>query len=86
MVWYSHFFKYFPQFVVIYTVKDFDAANKTEVDVFLELYCFFCDPADVGNVVSGLIWKYLHKPTQKYCLTWPMKLTQKISHHIFLLV
>ena len=53
MVWYSHLLKNFPQFAVIYTVKGFDVINKAEVDVFLELYCFFYDPADVGNLVSG---------------------------------
>ena len=53
MVWYSHLLKNFPQFVVIYTVKGFGIVNKAEVDVFLELSCFFCDPADVGNLISG---------------------------------
>ena len=53
MICYSHFFKNFPQFVVIYTVKDFSLVNKAEVDVFLELSCFFDDPADVGNLISG---------------------------------
>ena len=53
MVWYSHLCKYFPQFVVIHTVKGFSAVNKAEVDVFLELSWFFYDPADVGNLVSG---------------------------------
>ena len=53
MVWYSHLFKNFPQFVVIHTVKDFGIVNKAEVDVFLELSCFFVDPADVGNLISG---------------------------------
>ena len=53
MVWYSHFFKNFPQFVVIHTVKGFDIVNKSEVDVFLELSCFFDDPTEVGNLVSG---------------------------------
>ena len=53
MVWYSHLFKNFPQFVVIHTVKVFGVVNKAEVDVFLELSCFFDDPADVGNLVSG---------------------------------
>ena len=53
MVWYSHHLKNFPQFVVIHTVKGFGAVNKAEVDVFLELSCFFDDPADVGNLVSG---------------------------------
>ena len=53
MVWYSHVFKNFPQFVVIHTVKGFGIVNKTEVDVFLELSCFFDDPAHVGNLISG---------------------------------
>ena len=53
MVWYSHLFKNFPQFVKIYTVKDFGVINKAEVDVFLELSCFFNDPTDVGNLLSG---------------------------------
>ena len=51
MVWYSHFFQNFPQFVVIHTVKGFGIVNKA--DVFLELSCFFNDPADGGNVISG---------------------------------
>ena len=53
MVWYSHLFKNFPQFIVIHTVKGFGIVNKAEVDVFLELFCFFDDPADVGNLISG---------------------------------
>ena len=53
MVWYSHLFKNFPQFIVIYKVKDFVIINKAEVDVFLELSCFFGDPKDVGNLISG---------------------------------
>ena len=53
MVWYSHLFQNFPQLVVIHTVKGFGIVNKAEVDVFLELYCFFDDPADVGNLISG---------------------------------
>ena len=53
MVWYSLLLKNFPQFVVIHTVKGFDVVNKAEIDVFLELSCFFCDPADVGNLISG---------------------------------
>ena len=53
MVWYSHLLKNFPQFVVIYTVKGFGTVNKAEVDVFLELSCFFGNPADVGNLISG---------------------------------
>ena len=53
MVWYSHLFKNFPQFVVIHTVKGFAVVNKAEVDVFLELSCFLNDPTDVGNLISG---------------------------------
>ena len=66
MVWYSHLLENFPQLVVIHTVKDFDIANKA-VDVFLELFCFFYDPRDVDNFISGSpafsksslnIWKF----------------------------
>ena len=53
MVWYFHFFKNFLQIVVIHTVKGFGVVNKAEVDIFLELSCFFHDPADVGNLISG---------------------------------
>ena len=53
MVWYSHIFKNFPQFVVIHTVKGFGIVNKAEVDVCMERSCFFNDPADVGNLISG---------------------------------
>ena len=53
MVWYSHLFQNFPQFVVIHTVKGFGVVNKAEVDIFLELSCFFSDPMDVGNLISG---------------------------------
>ena len=53
MVWYSQLFKNFPQFVVIHTVKGFGVVNKAEVDVFLELSCFFDNPTDVGNMISG---------------------------------
>ena len=67
MVLYSHLFQNFPQFVVIHTVKRFGMVNKAEEDVFLELSCFFDDPADVGNLISGSssfsksslsIWKF----------------------------
>ena len=67
MVWYSHLFQNFPQLVVIYTVKGFGIGNKAEVDVFLEFPCFFCDPVNVGNLISGSsafaksnlnIWKF----------------------------
>ena len=53
MVWYAHLFKNFPQFIVIHTVKGFGIVNKAEIDVFLELSCFFDGPADVGNLISG---------------------------------
>ena len=53
MVWYSHLFQNFPQFTVNHTVKGFGIVNKAEVDVFLELSCFFNDPVDVGNLISG---------------------------------
>ena len=53
MVWYSHLLKNFPQLIVIYTVKGFGIVNKAEIDVFLELSCFFNDPADAGNLISG---------------------------------
>ena len=53
MVWYSHLLKNFPQFVVIHIVKGFGVVNKAEVDGFLELSCFFDDPTDIGNLISG---------------------------------
>ena len=52
MVWYSHLFQNFPWFIVIHTVKGFGIVNKAEIDVFLELSCFFDDPEDVGNLIS----------------------------------
>ena len=67
MVWYSHLFQNFPQFIVIHTVKGFGIVNKAEIDVFLELSCFFHDPEEVGNLISGSsafskislnIWKF----------------------------
>ena len=53
MVWYAHLLQNFPQCVVIHTVKGFGVVNKAEVDIFLELSCFFDDLADVGNLISG---------------------------------
>ena len=53
MVWYSHVFQNFPQFIVILAVKGFAVVNKAEVDVFLKLSCLFGDPTDVGNLISG---------------------------------
>ena len=54
MVWYSHLLKNFPRFVVIYTTNDFSVVNEAELDVLLELSCFYYDPTDVGNLFSGL--------------------------------
>ena len=53
VVWYSHLFQNFPQFVVIHTVKGFGIVNKTEIDVFMELSCFFNDPMEFGDLISG---------------------------------
>ena len=67
MVWYSHLFQNFPQFIVIHTVKRIGIVNKAEIDVFLELSCFLDNPVDVGNLISGSsafsktsldIWKF----------------------------
>ena len=52
MVWYAHLFQNFPYFIVIHIVKGFDIVNKAEIDVFLELSCFFDDKANVGNLIS----------------------------------
>ena len=72
MVWYSHLFKNFPQFVVIHTVQGFRIVNEAEVDVFLEFSLFFYDPTDVINLIAGFsafsksilnIWKFsVHIP------------------------
>ena len=68
VVWYSHLFQHFPQFIVIHTVKGFGIVKEAEVDIFLEVSCFFDDPADVGNLISGSsafsetslnIWKFM---------------------------
>ena len=53
MVWYSHLFQNFPQFIVIHTAEGFGVVNQAEIDVFLELSCFFDDPVDVDNLISG---------------------------------
>ena len=53
MDWYSHLFQNFPQFIVLHTVKGFGIVNKAEIDIFLKLSCFFDDPADVSNLISG---------------------------------
>ena len=75
MAWCSHLFQNFPQFIVIHTVKGFGIVNKADVDVFLELSCFFDDPADVGNMISGSsafsksslnIWKFMLENFEHY--------------------
>ena len=67
VVWFAHLFQNFPQFIVIHTVQGSGIVNKAEIDVFLELSCFFDDPADIGNMISGSstfsktsmnIWKF----------------------------
>ena len=67
VIWYPQLFKNFPQFIVIHTVKGFSIVSEAEIDVFLEFSCFFCDPTDVGNLLSGSsafsksslnIWKF----------------------------
>ena len=77
MVWYSHLLKNFPQFIVIHTLKGFGIVNKAEIDVFLELSCFFDDPVDVCNLMSGSsafsktslnIWKEVH--SSRIAETW----------------
>ena len=77
MVWYSHLFENFPQFVVTHTVKGFSVVNEAEIDVFLELSCFFNDPSDAGNLISGSsafpksnlnIWKFMVHVLLKPCL------------------
>ena len=77
VVWYSHLFKNIPQSVVIHKVRDFGIVNKEEVDVFLELSCFFNDPTDVSNLISGSsgfpksslnIWKFSVQVLFKPCL------------------
>ena len=67
MVWYSHLFQNFPQFIVIHPVKVFGIVNKAEIDVFLELSCFFNDSMDVGNLLSERVKTNAHKiPFQIY--------------------
>ena len=79
MVWYSHLLKNFPQFVVNHTVKGFGIVSKAEIDVFLELSCFFNDPADVGHLISGSsafsktslnIWKFTDPGSTRIDEAW----------------
>ena len=75
VVWYSHLLKNFLQFVVIHTVKGFGIVNKAEVDVFLELSCFFDSPVDIGSLISGSsaisksslnIWKFMSRTVEEF--------------------
>ena len=71
MVWYSHLFQNFPQFIVIHTVKGFGIVSIAEIDAFPELSCFFHDPADVGNLISGRDWGQEEKgPTEDEMAGW----------------
>ena len=90
MVWYSHLFHNFPQFIVIHTVKGFGIVNKAEIDVFLELSCFFDDPEDVGTLISGSsafsktnlnIWIDGPKENQKKNLTVLLELLELRSDY-----
>ena len=78
-VWHSHLFQNFPQFIVIHTVKGFGKVNKAEIDVFLELSCFFKDPVDIGILISGSSdfsktslnsWKFTAQHTYCWSLAW----------------
>ena len=95
VVWYSHLFQNFPQFLVIHTVKGFGIVNKAEIDAFLELSCFFNDLADVGNLISGSsafsktslnIWKFaihvLLKPGNTWN-DWNCLVNSSPSHHSY---
>ena len=83
MVWYSHLFQNFPQFVVIHIVKGYGILNKAEVGVFLEFSCFFDDPIDVSNLIFGSsaflksslnIWKFkVHVPKSTYAIVYTEK-------------
>ena len=75
MVWYSHLFQNFPEFIVVHTVKGFGivnkgfgTVNKAEIDVFLELFCFLHDPVDVGNLISG---SSVFSNESALCIRWP---------------
>ena len=93
MVWYSHLFQKFPQFVVILTVKGFGIVNKAKIDIFLEFLCFFYDPTNVGNLISGSSAfsksrEGNDKPLQYSCLENPMNSMKRamLSKPSFLLM
>ena len=78
MVWYSHLFQNFAQFIVTHTVKDFGIVNKAEIDVFLELSCFFHYPADVGNLISG---SSAFSKTRNFCFIDYAKAFDCVDHN-----
>ena len=81
MVWYSHLFQNFPQLILIHTVKGFGIVNKAEIDVFLELSCFFDDPMDVGNLISAFSKTSLN--IQKFMVHVLLKPGLKNLEHYF---
>ena len=82
VVLYSHLFQNFPQFTVIHTVKDFGIVNKAEIDVFLELSCFFHDPVDVGNLISGSsAFSKTSLNIRKLTLSLSLSKSIYLSHH-----
>ena len=84
MVWYSHLFQNFPQFIVIYTVESFGVVNKAERDVFLELSCFFDDPAGVGNLISdSTAFSKSRLNIKKFSILLLLKLSLENFEHYF---
>ena len=79
VVLYSHLLKNFPHFIVIHTVKVFGIVNKAEIDVFLELSCFFHDPADVGNLISGSSASTCYSSVQMWRLVLLIKIVHALS-------
>src|SRR5574340_823816 len=78
VVWYSHLFQNFPQLIVIHTVKGFGIIHKAEIDVFLELFCFFYDPSDVGNLISA---SSAFCKSSKFSVHILLKPSLKVSEH-----
>ena len=88
VVWYPYLFQNFPQFIVIHTVKGFGIVDKAEIDVFLELSCFFDDPVDVGNLISGSsafskTSLNIRKFTVQYCWSLAWRILGDLTHHLF---
>ena len=82
MVWYTHLVQNFPQLIVIHTVKGFDIVNKAEIDVFLELSCFFDGPADVGNLISSSAFSKTSLNIRKFTVHVLLKLgLENFEHH-----